>query len=175
MTKSVIVRIGFLLALSGLLAVPACNSPAAATGNPGDARSQPLTASVVKGQPADHTPVGGGCAYAEISGVARIVSVKPADPSLYNCRNDPVEVVFDFVPNDPTATGSYRFPAWADTGQHLTVSGGANPPRQWVLGAGLAPGTTRACVRSEITAGTCTPVIFTLSDVDYTKGAEACW
>ena len=165
MTKTAIGRIGVLLGLIGLLPAPACNSPSTATGNPGDARSRP----------ADHTPVGGGCAYAEIPGVATIVSVRQADPSLYNCRNDPVEVVFDFVPDDPKAPDRYRFPAWADTGQHLTVPGGANPARQWTLNEGLTAGTQHACVRSEITAGTCTPVIFTLSDVDYTKGATACW
>ena len=155
MTKRVLGRIALLVGLIGLLAAPACN----------------LTTGVTD----DQTPVGGACTYAEIAGAATIVSVTQADPSLYNCQNDPVEVVFDFVPNDPTATGSYRFPAWADTGQHLTVSGGANPARQWTLDAGLTPGTQHPCVRSEITAGTCTPVIFTLSDVDYTKGAEACW
>lgn len=118
--------------------------------------------------------VGGPCEYLEIPGTAKIVSVKEAPSTESNCANA-VQVSFDFVPNDPAAVSSYRFPNWKDTGQHFIVGGGMNPPKVWVQERGLVEGSEHACVRSEITKGTCTPVIFSFPKIDMTGWDKYCF
>jgi len=113
--------------------------------------------------------LGGGCAYDETPGVATIISVSAAGPDGYNCPNDPFEVVFDFVPTDPEAADL------AQTGRHLTVSAGANPPLAWIEDEGLTEGTQHNVVRRDITKGTCTPLLFRFIDVDYDAGVAACF
>jgi hypothetical protein len=114
-------------------------------------------------------PVGGPCEYAEVSGTATIVSVSDASEGENNCANDPVVVVFDFVPDDPGDE------AHAATGWHLTIGGGANPPRAWVDAEGLTVGTEHPCMRSDILSGTCTPVLYTFTGVDYDAAIDACY
>ena len=118
--------------------------------------------------------VGGPCEYVDIPGVATIVSVENAPPEDYNCKNA-VVVTFDFVPDDPGAVDNYLFPNWSDTGQHLTVGGGMNPPLQWVLLQGLSKGSKHRCERSEITDGTCTPVCFSFPDIDFSGWELFCF
>jgi len=117
--------------------------------------------------------VGGECHYDDIDGVARIVSVSDADSVTSDCKYT-VEITFDFVPTDPSAPDHYRFPNWQDTGQHLTVGGGMNPPRAWAEAQGLTEGSEHHCIRSEINEGTCTPVIFLLPDIDPEGWESAC-
>lgn len=116
--------------------------------------------------------VGGPCDYDVISGMATIVSVRDADPAANNC-DDAVEVVFDFVPDEPGDVDRYRFPDWSDKGQYLTVGAGMNPPRAWVEDQGIVEGSTQRCMRLEITKGTCTPVIFSFPEIDFSGWADA--
>ena len=118
--------------------------------------------------------VGGPCEYVDIPGIAKIVSVKEAPSTEYNCAKA-VQVTFDFVPNDPAAVKSYRFPNWKDTGCHFTVGGGMNPPKAWVLERGLVEGSEHACVRSEITKGTCTPVNFSFPTINMDGWEKYCF
>ena len=37
--------------------------------------------------------------YIETPGTATILAVRDADPELYNCPNDPVEVLYEFTPD----------------------------------------------------------------------------
>lgn len=104
------------------------------------------------GPSAPPAPVGGPCTYKDIPGTATIVSVEAAPSNEYNCANA-VQVTFDFTPTDPAAVNSYRLPTWKDTGNHFTVGGGMNPPKNWVQAQGLTVGSKHACVRSEITGG----------------------
>ena len=118
--------------------------------------------------------IGGPCRYAEIVGVATITGVQDAPEGAYNCRGA-VEVLFTFAPNDSSARDRYRFPAWSDIGQRLTVGEGLNPPRKWVEEQGMVEGKQFPCVRSEITRGTCTPVIFKFPGVDMKSWTKWCW
>lgn len=115
--------------------------------------------------------IGGPCTYKDIPGTATIVSVEAAPSDEYNCANA-VKVTFDFVPNDPAAIAGYRFPTWKDTGNSFTISGGMNPPKNWAMEQGLTAGSEHACVRSEITGGTCTPVGFSFPEINK-EGWEA--
>jgi hypothetical protein len=119
-------------------------------------------------------PIGGPCQYVDIPGIAKIVSVEDAAPTDYNCANV-VKVTFDFVPNNLAAVDNYRHPSWEDTGNHFTVGAGMNPPKTWVLEQGLIEGSEHACVRSEITAGTCTPVIFSFPEINEEGWEEECF
>ncbi|MFH1138784.1 MAG: hypothetical protein V1816_22125 [Pseudomonadota bacterium] len=124
----------------------------------------------------DQTPrlVGGPCRYVEIRGKARLREINTPPADAYNCRNA-VELVFDFKPDDPAAAGKYRFPGQPDQGMRLTVFGGANPPREWVEAHKLTVGTYLEARRQEITAGTCTPVIFSFPALNLEDGDIPCW
>jgi len=128
----------------------------------------------VDGKEGKGQTVGGPCKYNEIPGTCLITSVKKASPDQNNCPKDPVEVLFAFAPNDKKAPAQYRFPKWQDSNQHLTIGDGKNPPRKWVVDQGLFEGAAKICKRTEITQGTCTPVIFKFVDVDYSNANNLC-
>ena len=108
--------------------------------------------------------VGGPCEYVDIPGTATIVSVTPVSEDAAPAY-DAVEVLFDFVPDDPSAAEKYLFPEWPDSGQKMTLWGGTSLPRQWVQDQGLAVESLHSCIRSEIIEGTCTPVVFSFPDL----------
>lgn len=112
---------------------------------------------------------GGPCKYVDTPGVATIVSVESADPDALNCTNDPVEVIFDYQPDDPASADL------AVTGRRLKISEGVNPPREWVESEGLIVGSQHVCIRRDITSGTCTPLLFEFADVDYEAGIDLCY
>lgn len=107
--------------------------------------------------------------YTDTTGTARIVSVETAPAGEYNCRNDPVRVLFDFTPADPARA------AMAASGVQWTIGGGANPPRAWVLASGLTVGSDHPAVRRDQPVGPCSPVVWHLVDVDEAAGVAACW
>ena len=117
--------------------------------------------------------VGGPCSYSDFAGTVEIIRVVDADPGAYNCK-DAVEVLFDFVPDDPSDIDHYRFPGTSNENNRLTVSSGQNPPRSWIEDEGIAHGSKLKCVRREIKQDTCTPVIFFFPDLDYSKATELC-
>ena len=117
----------------------------------------------------DDPIVGGPCEYDDTPGTATIVSVQDADPAGNNCANDPVEVIFDFTPDDAGAADL------AATGWHLTISAGENPPRAWVEDEGLTEGSEHSAIRRDITQGTCTPILYEFTEVDYDAGVAACY
>jgi hypothetical protein len=119
--------------------------------------------------------VGGPCQYHEITGTARIVDIRTPEPGQYSCRQDPVQVIFEFTPDDPGAAGRYRQPGVPDAGRRLTLVGGANPPRAWVRIENLSVGSTHRCVRMELTEGACTPVMFLFPEIDYAAASRLCW
>ena len=121
------------------------------------------------------TRVGGSCKYADIPGTCTVESVTPTGAGTSSCSNDPVEVRFDFSPLDSGAQADYRYPAQSDTDRSLTIAGGALPPRPWIESEGLTEGSQHPCVRREITRGTCTPVIFEFTEIDYAAGIDQCY
>jgi hypothetical protein len=68
----------------------------------------------------------------------------------------------------------YRFPGWPDTARTVTIGEGVYPSRTWAETQGLRVGSVHPCRRSEILNGTCTPVEFQLTDVDYASGLAPC-
>ncbi len=155
----IINRLFYIIFLISIITViPACNDNDEGADNSGDGDI-----------------VGGPCEYNEIIGTAVITSIVDADPGNYNCDNDPVEVIFNFTPDNPDAGDGYRFPDTSDTNQTLTIGGGMNPPEEYMTIKGITAGSSHACIRKEITSGTCTPVIFEFSAIDLTDYAEYCW
>ena len=132
--------------------------------------------------------ISGGCCdeepfdkwhYIETPGTATILAVRDADPELYNCDNDPVEVLYEFAPDDPNAEPHPEIP-WGYTvedGWHLTIGGGASPPREWVESESLTVGSQHRCIRRHLTHPTAmpSPVTFFFPDLDYDAAIDACW
>lgn len=117
----------------------------------------------------------GPCEYRAVPGEMIITQVRPADPGMNNCDNDPVEVLFNFEPDDPAARAGYRMAGWPDQDQHLTIGSGQNPPRAWVAAQALNPGARFSAERLEILAGTCTPVLFETPALDKGAALEDCY
>lgn len=117
----------------------------------------------------DDEPIGGPCTYAETPGTAQIVAVGAAPDDEHRCDDDPVQVLFDFVPDDPADL------VHVAQLRALTVEAGAHPPRAWVEASGLTVGSVHPAVRSDALTGSCTPVVFELTDVDYAAGTAACF
>lgn len=110
----------------------------------------------------------GSDAYATATGWATVTSLRTPDPLAYNLH-DAVEVVFDFEPDEPDEPEGRDHavaPRPTDRGQVLTVGGGANPPRRWVLRMGFTPGSRHRCLRRELKRGVGTPVVFEFPEID---------
>jgi hypothetical protein len=108
---------------------------------------------------------GSDCEYSNLAGEAVVTTVVGAPVDQYNCDNSPTLVVFTFEPDnqDPPTTGA-----------KLLVSDGRNPPRAWVTAEGLTEGSRHPCVQGKLTKGSCTPVVYEFTGVDYTAAAAAC-
>lgn len=117
----------------------------------------------------------GPCPHIDIPGTAKIISIETADPSAYNCRNA-VEVLFNFVPDDPTAPQRYRFPDWPDTRRHLMVGAGMNPALEWVTAEDISVGKEYHCLRIEcLPDPCCAPVGFDILEIDFSDWADYCF
>jgi hypothetical protein len=115
--------------------------------------------------------VGGPCTYTEFRGTATITTIEDAPADDYNCANNPKLVSYSFTPNEAEASSDYKFTNVADSDQSLKILGGKNPAQTWLESNGVQIGNTYTCVRAEIQSGTCTPVIFTIKDLDLTNSA----
>ncbi len=111
---------------------------------------------------------GFGCLYERTAGMARIAVVQ-SSTRAGSCPNDPVEVLFDFTPNEASNTNLVA------TGERLTVTSGSDPARSWVEASGLPVGSVHPATRSDETNGACAPLGFSLDDVDYKVAADACY
>lgn len=116
----------------------------------------------------------GPCEYRQTQGHAVITAVRSAASGTYNCKRA-VQIIFDFIPDDPLAQKNYRFPQQSDSNRLFTVGAGMNPPDGWAQRVGLVQGSTHRCIRQEITKGTCTPVIFSFPDLDFSGWQEECF
>lgn len=124
-----------------------------------------------KGDNQSSTPlVGGPCTYTDTPGSATIMSMSNANPSLYNCKNNPVEVIFNFTPDDSSKANDAT-----DKNQSLTVGAGANPPRDYAINKGLTVGSVHQCIRQNETSGACTPWGFTFPSIDFSDYGTYCF
>jgi hypothetical protein len=105
--------------------------------------------------------IGGDCTYVQTPGTATIVSVESSD----GWCADAVVVTFDFVADDGAAD--------VQTGT-ITIAAGDDPPLSWVEDEGLTEGSTHDMVREDIDKGTCSPLLYTLTNVDYDAALDAC-
>ncbi|MEJ2719630.1 MAG: hypothetical protein P8181_00635 [bacterium] len=121
----------------------------------------------------DDIVCGGECKYDTIPGTAVIGVIAPDTLDARICENA-VFVYFDFAPADTNAPDHYKFPNWPDTDRRIFVGDGKNPPSSWLEAKGLDVGTVHDCVRLEETKGTCTPVLFRFSKVDYSGWPAYC-
>jgi len=160
-----------LVVVAAAMMLGACSKAATTPTTPTTPAAPATTTTPTTPDTRSAPPIGGGCKYVEVPGIARITSVETAPSGEYHCK-DAVKVTFDFIPNDPAAASSFRFPKWPGT---FTVGAGMNPPRAWVLERGLTVGSEHACIRSEITAGPCTPVGFRLTDINMEGWDKYCW
>ncbi|MBN1695973.1 MAG: hypothetical protein JW881_00545, partial [Spirochaetales bacterium] len=80
--------------------------------------------------------------------------------------NGQVEIVFHFSPDDPAAPEAYRFSHVPDTDRKKIFYHDEATWDAWAREKGIVPPAAIACVRAEITAGTCTPVVFLFPDID---------
>lgn len=116
----------------------------------------------------------GGYDSIDISGMAVITSIEDASEESYNCENNPVEVLFDFIPDDPLASSDYIHPEVADNNIRLTVGAGMNPPRNYMVNKGIVIGSTHTAIRQEDTRSM-GPVNFYLQDIDWLDYGNYCW
>jgi hypothetical protein len=120
---------------------------------------------------------GGACSYSDTKGTAIIRSVMAAPAGENNCTADPVKVVFDFAPDNPdagTPTNAVGFPPAPNTDRTFTIGDGENPPRACLASLGITVGATFPATRRDLTAGTCTPTIFELDNLDTQPCTAAC-
>ncbi|MCB1160831.1 MAG: hypothetical protein H7A25_16315 [Leptospiraceae bacterium] len=110
------------------------------------------------------TKAGGMCEYREIKGFAVIDSIKKPAEAVKGMMKEPREVIYHFEPEDKGT--EYKFPTWKDTGLKLTIAGGLAPPLDCLKKQKITVGSKHKALRTEITKGTCTPVVFILTGFD---------
>ena len=106
----------------------------------------------------------------DVSGSPTAIEDAPADD--YNCANNPKLVRYTFTPEAAEASSDYAFTNITDKDQSLKILGGKNPAQTWLENNGVQIGNTYACVRAEIQSGTCTPVVFTIKDLDLMNSTD---
>lgn len=109
---------------------------------------------------------GGDCTYTSYEGYAVIKSITPAPASEYNCPDKPQKIIFEFTPLDLSVRQKYRFTNFSDTAVSMRINDGANPSIAWVKKNKIEPGKKFRCFRTELTDGTCTPVVFKFPELD---------
>lgn len=110
--------------------------------------------------------MGGSCSYVKFEGYAKITSIVPAPESEYNCPEKPELVTFEFTPLDKSDRKKYRFTGYSDSAVNMRINDGVNPSHAWIKNNGIAIGKKFRCFRTELSKGTCTPVIYTFPDLN---------
>jgi hypothetical protein len=103
--------------------------------------------------------VKGTCTYNRFPGKAEIIS-------LDFIGNSQVEVTFHFVSDNPDAQSAYRFSHVPDTDRKKIFYHSEDTWDTWAKEKGIVPSAELACIRAEISSGTCTPVVFVFPDID---------
>lgn len=111
--------------------------------------------------------VGGGCEYNYYAGSLKIVSMTAASQNM-TCDN-PIEIVYDFILDDPNMANDYVHKDFSDIGIYDSVSNLVNIPniesKKMIEYLGLKVGDTFKATRvEEIGSGTCVPVTYDIKD-----------
>lgn len=112
------------------------------------------------------SPQGGACSYNKFEGTAKIISIKPAPSTGYNCPDKPMQILFEFTPSDLSDRQKYKFTNFSDKSARMTINDGANPSQLWIKNNKIEVGKKYKCFRTEITKGTCTPAGFTFPELN---------
>lgn len=107
--------------------------------------------------------------YTDTVGTALITSISAAPAGQNNCRNDPVQVLYDFTPADP------RKAALNASGVMLLIGSGENPPRTWVTASGITVGADLPVTRHDQPDGPCPPTAWTFTSLDQAAALAACF
>ena len=101
--------------------------------------------------------VGGACSYKKVEGIAIITDTqKPADPTL--CKQQESKTIkFQFITNNKKNTVH---------NQLLEIANTHAFPVKWVNKKGFTVGSKHPMTKMIIQSGTCTPVIYSLSNID---------
>ena len=116
---------------------------------------------------------GGNCNYIKYTGKATITAIEDAPATENNCPNNPKKVSFEFVPDNASSVNNYIFPNVIDSMQYLSINSGMNPSLTWLENNAVEVGQVFVSFREEIIEGTCTPVIYTFSELD-TMPSDGC-
>ena len=120
----------------------------------------------------DDDPVcGGPCDYTEIPGTASIISVVGVSGDTF-C-DEPVELLYNFVPDDPDQIDSRYIVNWPLDSIRYTINS-KNPPRRWIETFGLLEGTEHRCTRFRIFSGTCPPIMYGFDGIDDYSVYDSC-
>jgi hypothetical protein len=120
---------------------------------------------LIETQSAHAQRAGGPCSYADYPGTASIIAVDPVPRSTAGSHAlpyQPYRVVFTFTPRTAVPHPLY---APAKT-YELTLSGGQAPGPAFLKKYGIRVGASFTTQLHLITAGTCSPVVFTFHGID---------
>ena len=87
------------------------------------------------------------------------INEAPAEEAREEQKQEPVKVIYNFEPDDPTMRSRYRMYTWRDDNLYLEFDDSESVPLSWVKAANIRIGSKYRCVRSELRSGACTPVI----------------
>jgi hypothetical protein len=97
---------------------------------------------------------GDPCTYDKFPGIATIVSIEeppPVGTAIHGrCTNDPVEVMYDFLPDEGSPVEPVSNATWL-------ISQGIYPPRGCLAENGVEAGATLPAELWKITEGSCSP------------------
>ena len=111
-------------------------------------------------------PSGGSCTYSKFEGYAVIKSISSAPADEYNCPDQAKKIVFEFTPLNLSDRHKYKIKNVSDSSRSLQMNDGANPSLSWIKKNKIEVGKKYKCFRTEISSGTCTPVVFTFSELN---------
>lgn len=137
-----------------------------------DAVSEPDTAADTTTNADVFVPEPGGeCVYRRYVGSCIIRNVRPVEADQNSCTNQPLQILFDYVPPNEQVADRYLYPEVSDEDQRLLILDGKNPPASC---SELFRVTQEyACTRAELESGPCSPVTFTFRDGGFIDRCEA--
>lgn len=113
----------------------------------------------------------GECVYRRYVGTCIIRTVRPVDADQNSCPNQPLQILFDYLPPNEQVPDRYLYPDVSDQDQRLLILDGKNPPASCSTLFQVAQ--EYACTRAELESGPCSPVTFTFRDGAFIDRCEA--
>lgn len=108
------------------------------------------------------TGCSGPCEYRDVPGTCTITVIQDATELSDTCTVDATDTAVVLYTYVPSAGGD------SDTGLRLRVGPGSgfDPPRAFLDAEDITVGSSHACVRREITQGTCSPRLYKFTAFD---------